>query len=66
MENKICTTITYNACSGAHSVVPTGTPFSVLLALEPDQKPSKSFSNPLAERVPNLAVLSKGITEGFR
>ena len=66
MKNTICTTILYNACSGAHSGVPTDTTFSVLLALEPDQKPSKSFSNPLAERAPNLAVLSKGITEGFR
>ena len=47
-------------------MVPTGTPFSVLLALEPDKKPSKSSSNPLAERAPNLAVLSKGITEGLR
>tara|TARA_B100000929_G_scaffold267601_1_gene235916 strand:+ start:11 stop:403 length:393 start_codon:yes stop_codon:yes gene_type:complete len=66
MENKICTTITYNACSGAHSVVPTGTPFSVLLALEPDQKSSKSFSNPLAENSKIWGPLSKGVTERFR
>ena len=46
-------------------MVPTGTPFSVLLALEPDPKSSKSFSNPLAERAINLGALSKGISEGF-
>ena len=63
MENKICTTFLYNACSGAYCAVPTGTPFSVLLALEPDPKSSKSFRNPLAERAINLGAHSKVITE---
>ena len=61
MKNQICTTILYNACSGAYCAVPIGTQFSVLLALEPDPKSSKSFSNLLAERAIKLGALSKGI-----
>ena len=46
-------------------MVPTGTPFSVLLALEPDQKSSESFSNPLAENSKIWGPLSKGVLNDF-
>ena len=58
-------TILYYACSEAHCAVPTGTSFPVLLALEPDQKSLKSFSNPLAESTKIWGPLSRGLLNDF-